>query len=140
MEDRVRREALSHLAGYSSVMLATVDADGPHIRPVTLIDQDGSYWIETGTGSAKVAQIRENQKIELCLVFTEGENSGYLRLSGTAEIVTDAATRKRVSSHTEFFKDYWSSPDDPSFTLLRIIPAGVEYMRPGEMEPHVFEL
>ena len=140
MEDRIKSEALSHLAGYSSVMLATVDADGPHVRPVTLIDHDGAYWIETGTGSAKVTQIRDNSKVELCLLFTEGENSGYVRLSAAAEIVTDAATRKRVSSHTGFFKDYWTSPDDPSFTLLHIMPTVVEYMRPGEMEPHLFKL
>ena len=135
-----RREALSHLAGYSSVMLATVDAKGPHVRPVTLIEYDDAYWIETGTGSAKVAQIRDDPRIELCLTFTEGDNSGYVRLNGRAEIVTDAAMRQKISSQTEFFKDYWSGPEDPSFTLLRIIPEAVEYMRPGEMEPRVFDL
>ena len=139
MVENTKREALSYLAGYSSVMLATVDANGPHVRPVTVIEYDNAYWIETGTASAKTAQIRDNPKIELCLIFTEGENSGYVRLSGRAEIVTDAAIRERISSHTEFFKDYWSRPEDPSFTLLHIIPAALEYMRPGEMEPHMFD-
>jgi len=140
MEDGLRREALSHLAGYSSVVLATMSANGPHVRPVTLIEFDNAYWIETGTTSAKTRQIRDNPKVELCLVFAEGANSGYVRLAGEAEIVTEAATREKVSSHTEFFKDYWSGPEDPSFTLLHIIPAAVEYMRPGEMEPHMFDL
>ena len=140
MTEDTKKEALSHLAGYSSVMLATVDADGPRVRPVTLIDHDGAYWIETGTASAKVAQIRDNPKIELCLVFTEGENSGYVRLSGRAEIVKDAAIRERISSHTKFFADYWRGPEDPSFALLRIKPSTIEYMRPGEMEPHMFDL
>ncbi len=139
MVEDTKKEALSRLAGYSSVMLATVDANGPHVRPVTLIEYGNAYWIETGTASAKTAQIRNDPKIELCLTFTEGENSGYVRLSGRAEIVMDAAIRERISSHTEFFKDYWSGPEDPSFTLLHIIPAALEYMRPGEMEPHLFD-
>ena len=140
MEDGLRLEALSHLAEYSSVMLATVSANGPHVRPVTLIEYDNDYWIETGTTSAKTRQIRDNPKVELCLVFADGTNSGYVRLSGSAEIVTDAATREKVASHTKFFRDYWSGPDDPSFTLLHIVPQAVEYMRPGEMEPHMFDL
>ena len=140
MSGDMKSEALSHLAGYSSVMLATVDASRPHVRPVTLIEYDNAYWIETGTTSAKTRQIRDNPKVELCLVFADGTNSGYVRLAGRAKIVTDAATRERVSSHTEFFKDYWSGPDDPSFTLLHIVPEAVEYMRPGEMEPHMFDL
>lgn len=138
MEEDLKREALSQLAGYIHVMFATVDEDGPHVRPVTMIEYDDGYWIETDTASAKVAHIRHNSKIELCLVFTEGEKSGYVRLAGRAEIVMDAATRERVSSHTEFFKDHWSGPEDPSFTLLRVNPSAVEYMRPGEMEPHMF--
>jgi len=120
-------------------MLATVDAEGPHVRPVTLIEFDNAYWIETGTTSSKVRQIRDNPNVELCLVFTDGTNSGYIRLAGRAEIVTDGVIRESVSSHTEFFADYWSGPDDPSFTLLRIDPSTVEYMRPGEMEPHKFD-
>ncbi|HDL85029.1 MAG TPA: hypothetical protein ENH11_01645 [Candidatus Acetothermia bacterium] len=135
-----KSEALSHLDEYSSVMLATIDEGGPHVRPVTLIKYDSAYWIETGTSSAKVAQIKGDPRIELCLVFTEGENSGYLRLAGRAKIVTDAATREKVSSHTEFFASYWSGPEDPSFTLLRVRPSAGEYMRPGEMEPQAFDL
>jgi len=138
MSEDLKKEVLAHLSGYSSVMLATVDADGPHVRPVTLIEFDNAYWIETGTTSAKVRQIRDNPKVELCLVFADGENSGYVRLAGRAEIVTDASIRESVSAHTKFFADYWDGSDDPSFTLLRIIPATVEYMRPGEMEPHMF--
>ena len=122
-------------------MLATVDAnEGPRVRPVTLVAYDSAYWIETGATSAKVAQIRNNPKIELCLVFAEGSNSGYVRLAGRAKITTDAATKERVSSHTEFFADYWNGPDDPDFALLRIVPETVEYMRPGEMEPHKLTL
>jgi len=138
MSEDLKKKALTHLSGYSSVILATVDAEGPHVRPVTLIEFDNAYWIETGTTSAKIRQIRDNPKVELCLAFTEGANSGYIRLSGSAEIVTDGAIRKSVSSHTEFFANYWDGPDDPNFTLLRIMPTEVEYMRPKEMEPHKF--
>ena len=138
MSEDLKKEALAHLSGYSSVMLATVDAEGPYVRPVTLIEFDNAYWIETGTTSSKVRQIRDNPNVELCLVFTDDTNSGYIRLAGRAEIVTAGAIRKSVSSHTEFFANYWSGPDDPNFTLLRVVPAAVEYMRPGEMEPHMF--
>ena len=138
MSEDLKKEVLTHLSGYSSVMLATVDVDGPHVRPITLIEFDNAYWIETGTTSAKIRQIRDNPKVELCLVFADGTNSGYIRLGARAEIVTDSIIRERVSAHTEFFADYWNGADDPNFTLLRVVPASVEYMRPGEMEPHKF--
>ncbi|MEA3239392.1 MAG: pyridoxamine 5'-phosphate oxidase family protein [Candidatus Bipolaricaulota bacterium] len=138
MSEDLKKEALVHLSGDSSVMLATVDAEGPHVRPVTLIEFDNAYWIETGTTSAKIRQIRDNPKVELCLVFTDDTHNGYIRLSGSAKIVTDGTIRERVSSHTEFFADYWNGPDDPNFTLLRIMPTEVEYMRPKKMESHKF--
>ncbi|MBA7699791.1 hypothetical protein ES703_108494 [subsurface metagenome] len=67
-------------------------------------------------------------------MFKEGEYNGYIRGGGLANIIEDSKIRKSVADNTPFFKEYWESAEDPSFTLLEIVIKEIEYIRPEEFE------
>ena len=136
----VKKEVWAHFKDMQPVFLATIDGNIPRVRPVTLIHFDKKMWVTTGSGDAKIRQIKENQNIEFCLLLGVGENSGYVRCMGQAEIVRDAATRKLLADNIPFFKQFWKTPDDPGYALLRIHTKEVEYVRPGTLHAERFSV
>jgi general stress protein 26 len=68
------------------------------------------------------------------------QHKGYVRGGGVANIITDPETRKRVAENTPFFKMFWQTPDDPSFTLLQIELERIEYMTPQGTDVFRFTL
>lgn len=136
----MKREVWRQIGKTQTVFLATVDGDQPRVRPVTLIHFDEKLWITTVTEDAKVRQIKMNHKVELSWYFGEEGKRGSLRFAGTAEIVEDREWKAQIADAVEWFNAFWKSVDDPGYTLLRISPEEVEYMRPGEMEIHKMRL
>ena len=125
---------------YPHIFLATQENNQPRVRLVTLVDFDQRFWTLTGTRSAKVRQIRENPKIEFCLLFEEGEHHGYIRAAGSAKIISDRETKVKVAKHCDFFSRHWKSLDDPNYTLLELKPNEIEYLRPKESAVRKFKL
>jgi uncharacterized pyridoxamine 5'-phosphate oxidase family protein len=136
----VKEEVWAHFKDFQPIFLATVDGNVPRVRPVTLIHFDKKMWVTTGSGNAKMRQIKANQNIEFCLLLGSGENGGYVRCTGQAEIVSDASTRKLIADNTPFFKQFWKTADDPGYALLRIHAKEVEYLRPGAMKVERFSV
>jgi len=136
----IKQEAWSHFEDYQYVMLATTEGSQPRVRPVTLINFDKTFWIGTGTNSAKVKQIRNNSNIEFCLQFERDSGNGYVRVVGIANIVTDKKTKARLANHIDFFNNYWEGVDDPTYTLIQITPVEIEYRRSSEMAVQRFKV
>jgi len=136
----IKQEAWSRFKDFEYVMLATEEGEQPRVRPVTLISYDHKFWVATGTKDAKIAQIQENQHIEICLQFQVETGGGYVRVAGKGEIVTDHETKKKLAEHIDYFDKYWTDVDDPNFTLLLIVPSEVEYLPPGVMEAEKFKV
>jgi uncharacterized pyridoxamine 5'-phosphate oxidase family protein len=134
----VKKEVWAHFKDMQPIFLATMDGNTPRVRPVTLIHFDKKMWVTTDSGSTKIRQIKANRNVEFCLLLGVGENSGYVRCTGQAEIVSDAATRKLIADNTPFFKQFWRTADDPGYTLLRIHTKEVEYVRPGTLHAERF--
>ena len=127
------------LKGENNIFLATAEEDHPRVRPVTLVENSGDLYVLTGTADAKVAQIKRNEKVEVVRLIRFEEGGGYVRFSAVAKIIDDQKTRTRIANATSFFANYFKSSDDPKFTLLRIIPKKIEYMKPGQMYPDPVE-
>jgi hypothetical protein len=70
----------------------------------------------------------------------KGKQEYFAKALAVGEVVTDQGTRERLFAHTDFLADYWEGADDPSYTLIQIIPVEVEYMRPGDMDVQRFEV
>jgi uncharacterized pyridoxamine 5'-phosphate oxidase family protein len=136
----VKKEVWAHFKDMQVIHLATIDGSMPRVRPVTLIHFDEKMWVTTNSGDAKIRQIKENDNVEFCLLLGVGENSGYVRCMGQAEIVSDVATRKLVAENTPFFKTFWQDTNDPGYALLRIHAKDIEYLRPGAFKVETFSL
>jgi general stress protein 26 len=136
--DEVKKEVWSLFKDMQSVYLATVEADQPRVRPVTLLDLDEKFWIATSTRSAKTRQILRNPNVEFCLPLQDESGQGYLRVSGVASLVTDRGTLESIGPRIPFLSEYWKGVDDPDFCLIRITRVELEYMKPGELNAITF--
>ncbi len=136
----VKKEVWGHFKDMQYIFLATIEGNTPRVRPVTMIHFDKKMWVTTGSGDAKIKQIKDNCSIEFCLLLKAGENSGYIRGSGDAQIVNDLATRKLIAENTPFFKEFWKDTNDPGYALLRINAKEIEYLRPGELKVERFSV
>jgi general stress protein 26 len=39
--------------------------------------------------------------------------------------------RKEVYDRVSFLKQFWETPDDPSYVLIELKPSAYQYMKPG---------
>ncbi|MFX1566528.1 MAG: pyridoxamine 5'-phosphate oxidase family protein [Promethearchaeota archaeon] len=127
------------LRGENNIFLATVEQDQPRVRPVTLVENSGELFVLTGSADAKVAQIKENVKVEVVRLIRFEDGGGYVRFSAVAKIIEDPKIRTRLASSTSFFSNYFKSADDPKFALVQLIPKRIEYLKPGKMYPDLVE-
>lgn len=136
----MKKEVWALFRHTQSVFLATLDGSKPRVRPVTLIHFDKKLWVSTGTDNAKIKQIEANGNVEFCLLLEKGENRGYVRGTGVADIVEDMETKKLLSENIPFFKEYWKDFTDPEFALLRVHVQDIEYLRPGVFDAQRFSV
>ena len=112
--------------------LATVDKKQPRVRPVVLYTFDDRYYITTFSGDSKVNQIANNKWVEICVPIREHDNTGYIRFSGTAKIVTNPGVKAEAGEYCYFFDEYFNGYDDPDYALIEFDADFAEYLRPGE--------
>jgi general stress protein 26 len=116
------------------VALATIDGIRPRVRPITLIYLDRRFWMVTSTSSNKVAQIKQNANVEFSYQFTENGEDCCIRVLGKAKIIKDRETKTSMAKRLSFFNEHWSSPEDPDYTLLEILPDELQYVAPSGMK------
>ena len=132
MGDDIKKEIWSHFKNMQVVFLATMDCEQPRVRPVTVLHFNEKLWVGTGTGSAKVKQVKNNNKAGFCLYLDQGEQKvGYIRGQCDVNIIEDKDTKKQLADQMPFFKQFWKGYDDPEYTLLQFDLKEIEYMRPG---------
>ncbi len=116
------------------VALATIDGIRPRVRPMTLIYLDRRFWMVTSTSSNKVIQIKQNANVEFAYQFNENSEDCCIRILGKAKIIKDKKTKTSIAKRIGFFNNYWSSPEDPDYTLLEILPDELQYVTPSGMK------
>ena len=128
------QEIWKYLDGEPHVFLATVDVDQPRVRPVTLIHLKEKLYVTAGSNDAKVKQIKQNSKTEFCLLLEKDERKGTVRAECFAQIVEDKDVKADVFNNISFAKEFWKSPDDPNYTVIKLKPISFEYMKPETIE------
>jgi len=131
-ESLIQQEILSWLKRDQYAYLATVDKKQPKVRPVVLFNVQDRFFIVTFSGDAKVQQINSNREVEICTPISDSGDTGYIRLAGTAVIVTKPDDKQNAIDFCYFFDEYFSGSDDPDFTLIEFFPVDAELLRPGE--------
>ena len=109
-------------------VLATVDENGqPRVRPVSPVRVDGfTVYVANLRRYGKTRELAANPRCELCYL---DEQHDQVRITGEAEIVTDAATLHAIWESNPLLRKYLGTPDNPELIIYRIRPARVRFMR-----------
>ena len=116
--------------------LATIAGQGrPTLRPVSIFLVGRKICFCTGTDDAKVKQLEKNPRVEVCIPVNRGRWRGYYRVAGDAQLVKDAASRRRIFKKIPYrAEEFWKGPDDPLFTAVLIKPQKSRYLAPGKFQ------
>lgn len=134
----VEELALGVLAQDRFPYLATLDGDQPRLRPVSPVRTDHfTVYVANLKQYHKTVEIEANPKVELCYL-DEGHNQ--VRITGTAEVVTDRPLLEEIWNENPLLRQYLGSLDNPNFILYRIVPNRVRYMKEWALTYHEVEL
>ena len=103
----------------------------PHARIVDPFAPDSSFvvWVATNALTRKVQEIKRNPNVVL-LWFDAGD-PGYVSLSGSATLVTDAASKQRHWKE-EWRGMYRDGNRGDDYVLIRIVPRHLEIVSYSE--------
>jgi general stress protein 26 len=123
------RKLLELIGSLRGCMMVTFQGSRPHARPMYALGTnpdryDGHLWFFTRVDSAKVNELRFDDRVLLTFAASPGTN--YIAILGDAAPVHDAAKiREFWNIHAKaWFPD---GPDDASLTLIRFTPHEAEY-------------
>jgi len=133
-------QVLGAIKDQQVVNLATIDGSVPRVRPLTMVRFGSEHFILTGTNDAKMRQLSENDNVELLIDVKDEKGNGYIRIDGKMEVVKDQKIRSDVALSTNYFSDYWSTPEDPNYALLQLRMKNLEYLRPGDTYAKKYKL
>lgn len=108
------------IASIPVAMLTTQDEDGS-LRSRPMMSQkapfDGTLWFFTKADSGKVAEVRQDQQVNVA--YVDQQDSRYVSISGKARLVRDQ--EKMVSLWDEQYRPWFPQGiDDEQMALLRV--------------------
>ena len=107
--------------------LATIDGDQPRVRPVSPVRVDGfTIFVANLRRYGKSREIAANPKVELCYL---DDRHDQVRITGTAEILTDAGLLAAIWESNPLLRKYLGTPENPDLIIYLIRPERVRFMR-----------
>src|SRR3954447_16872273 len=114
--------------------LAPIDGDQPRLRPVSPVRTDGfTVYVANLRGYHKTEEIGNNPRVELGYL---DERHDQVRITGTAEVVTDRAVLRDIWETNALLRQYLKAIDDPELVVYRIRPDRVRFMKEWAPEYH----
>ena len=131
-QTELRRVALETMSAARFPMFASVDRDQPRLRPVSPVKtEEFTVFVASMRSSGKTAELERNSKVELCYL---SEGHDQVRITGVAELVTDAGVRQQIWDENPLLRAYLKSIDNPEFILYQVAPQRVRFMREWALE------
>ncbi|MEQ8187662.1 MAG: pyridoxamine 5'-phosphate oxidase family protein [Candidatus Eremiobacterota bacterium] len=131
----LKEKILKIFSGKKLACLATLKDGKPWVRYVMTGSKELDLYVATALTTRKVAEIKKDKHVHLTMGFDQSNpHSPYVQVAGTAEILTDDATKKEFWS--DMLKVYFKGPDDPAYCVIKITPELIEYW--ATMEPEVY--
>lgn len=130
-----RAAALETIKRAKFPMLATVDTGGqPRLRPVSPVrTEDFVIYVANLRRYGKTQELADNPRCELCYL---DETHDQVRITGTAEIVTDRAVLDTIWESNPLLRRYLGTPDNPELIIYRIQPNRIRFMREWALDYH----
>lgn len=109
-------------------MLTTIDerSDVLRSRPMTTQQEefDGTLWFFTSEATAKDAEIRQHQKVNIS--YAKPDDQLFISVSGDAQIIDDREKARELWS--PLYKAWFPQGlDDPDLRLIRVDVTAAEY-------------
>lgn len=139
-KENVKDEVFRHFVEQQHVFLASTEGNQPRVRPVTLIYLRSGFYVATGSDDAKTSQIQRNPRVEFCLLVEEGESKGTIRAECVANLVKDEEIRAHIFEKIPFMKEFFKTPKDPKYALIKLEPKVFEYMKPSSIQSQKIRL
>jgi general stress protein 26 len=118
--------------------LATIDQDQPRVRPVSPVKTEGfTVYVANLRSYHKTGELASNPRVELCYM---DQDHNHVRLTGTAEIVTERPLLQEIWDTNPLLRQYLGSLDNPELIVYRVVPQRVRYMREWALEYHEIPL
>ena len=123
-----RAAALDTVKRAKFPMLATVDPKGqPRVRPVSPVrTEEFTIYVANLRRYGKTAELAANARCELCYL---DEQHDQVRITASAEIVTDRAVLDAIWEANPLLRRYLGTPDNPELIIYRMVPLRVRFMR-----------
>ncbi|MCB5250125.1 MAG: pyridoxamine 5'-phosphate oxidase family protein [Candidatus Cloacimonadales bacterium] len=131
-ESKLKSEIFALIKENQESYLATSLNNQPFVRPLILFYAWGRFWYISLKNEAKTAQLKNNNKVEVCIPLRDSGHTGYIRASGIAKIIKDHNLRYDAIDFCYFFDEYFEGADDPNYILIELLFDQMELMRPGE--------
>ena len=117
--------------GRNWATVTTLRSDGsPHSTPVW-IDTDGENVIfNTSIGRAKERHLRRDPRVSVVVLPAEDQQSGYVSVTGTAELIEDGAVdhiNKMAKKYIGQDEYPWLQPNEQR-VIVKITPDKVDTM------------
>ena len=130
--ERLRKVALETMLMAKFPMFASADGDQPRVRPVSPVKTEGfTVWVASLRRYGKTTELERNSNVELCYLSAGHDQ---VRITGVAELVTEAAERQEIWDANPLLRAYLKSIDNPEFILYRVVPRRVRFMREWALE------
>ncbi len=110
-------EAIKFIKENPVMYFSTVGLDSnPKVRPFQfMLEKEGKPYFCTSNQKDVYAEIKNHPVVELT---TCNSNFAWIRLSGKAAFVSDAAIKKDVLESSELVKSIYKTPDNPIFEVF----------------------
>lgn len=113
-------------------MLASIDGDQPRVRPVSPVRTDHfTVYVANLRSYHKTGEIAINPNVELCYL---DDSHNQVRLTGSAEIVTERAVLQQIWDTNPLLRQYLGSLDNPQLIVYCITPRRVRFMQEWALE------
>ena len=118
---KVAREIMTEA---ETCALITIDKEGrPRVRMMDAFspESDLTVWFGTNSNSRKTEQIKNDPRVTL--YYIDNDDSGYVMIHGTAEIVNDKKEKEK------WWKEEWEEfyPNNrESYVLIKVVPIWME--------------
>ena len=134
--DKLLELALETVKADRFPFLATVDGEQPRVRPVSPVKTVGFVvYVANLRFYHKTVELQVNSNVELCYM---DPSHNQVRISGTAEVVTDRSELQPIWDANPLLRQYLGSMNNPDLIVYCIYPNRVRYMQ--EWALHYYEV